>query len=71
MIFSISTVNESAGWEDLKMGVNGVSMIGQGTLVLSNVQNTSSGRYACTAKSYNPNTKREASVSRVCLIFFL
>ncbi|XP_063605613.1 protogenin B-like [Penaeus indicus] len=57
-------LNESAGWEVLKMGVNGVSMIGQGTLVLSNVQNTSSGRYACTAKSYNSNTKREASVSR-------
>lgn len=58
-------ISENEGWEDIKNGTKGIVVIGQGTLVLSNVQNTSAGRYVCTAKSINLATEREATVSQV------
>ncbi|XP_045585005.1 protogenin B isoform X2 [Procambarus clarkii] len=56
--------SETKGWEDIKNGTKGILIIGQGTLVVSSVQNMSAGRYACTAKSVNPATQREATVSQ-------
>ncbi|XP_071547716.1 protogenin-like [Panulirus ornatus] len=58
-------ISENEGWEDVKNGTKGILVIGQGTLVLSDVQNTSAGRYVCTAKSVNLATEREATVSQV------
>ncbi|XP_042222331.1 protogenin B-like isoform X2 [Homarus americanus] len=57
-------VSQIEGWEDIKNGTKGITVIGQGTLVLSNVQNTSAGRYTCTAKTVNPATESETIISQ-------
>ncbi|XP_064099963.1 protogenin-like isoform X2 [Macrobrachium nipponense] len=55
-------IHEGDGWEDLKNGMNGITILGQGTLLISNVYNTSAGLYVCTAKSENPTTKKDESI---------
>ena len=61
-------VSEDSGWEELKNGVNGITILGQGTLLLPNVYNSSAGQYVCSAKTVNPTTKREVSILQVCVI---
>ena len=61
------TVNISEGeaWEDITSQTNGITMGNYGTLTIPNAQNTSAGRYSCTAKSMNPTTKSEVIISQV------
>ncbi|XP_068231386.1 protogenin B-like isoform X1 [Palaemon carinicauda] len=55
-------ISELETWEDLQKGMNGITFLGQGTLLISNVYNTSAGIYVCTAKSENPTTKKEERI---------
>ncbi|XP_045123177.1 protogenin B-like [Portunus trituberculatus] len=57
-------MSEGEAWEDLTSQTNGLVMGSYGTLTIPNAQNTSAGRYACTAKSLNPITKSEVTISQ-------
>ncbi|XP_050735745.1 protogenin-like isoform X2 [Eriocheir sinensis] len=56
--------SEVEGWEDLTEESKGVSLGRYGLLTIHSVQKTSAGRYICIAKSINPTTKTEATISQ-------
>lgn len=63
----MSPVNTSEveGWEDLTEESKGITLGQYGLLTIHSAQNTSAGRYICIAKSINPTTKTEATISQV------